>query len=1236
KDFSGVDGFTYSAINISSGETYSASVTLNVSFMNDAPVAAVDGPYSNTVGTEITVDEAHGLLANDMDVDGDELTVVIEGTAPAGLTLNQRVDVNGIAIPNSYDGSFTYAGTTATTFTYHANDGTADSNSVVVSLEPKPVSNIALIVQEPVVTGEAPVLVTSYRWIVQEDTTFHLDPLNPQITPVRQQQSLNFHKSSMPVIAQGCTDCYDSSNLLPGVDPTAPNFDPTDPANYENNSIPFNQVALDPNKYYYVSVLPNDAGTGQGHTIGGAQILPGQTDVTVIVNKQEIPTAQVSVFVFEDNAPTNGAVDGNEQGLGGFPITLEDAGGRYGISGGTMSQDAYGNPLKNALDCFQGYQMPPAGVILSCPNTPENQAAGLVGQVLIKDLPPGKYGVIALPPASEKNWTQTSTIEGTKVIDTWVKAAEPPYFVEFGLTGPHAFIGFVNPEHSCMGADPCQVPAPASTTPLHNITGNVTLLHDPRPPGLPLTVDTGSYDGLSYTRAWIGLNSDAGIGPSIATVQASNDPAHLGEFTIAGIPDGTYQLVVWDTYLDQIISFQTVTVAGGDVSLGNVGVPAWFTRTEHNVFLDDGCAGTTGGGIAGDGIRQDCEVGMPEQAINLRWRDGTVNQSYPTDSTGFVPFDQAFPFFSWQIYEVDYTRFKPTGVTVTVDAGGPVNETNILNPQVQNPAYFTAGNEACTDATCETRTETGSSVLLEAYQGFPGQTSTFDWGKVPYAPGENGGISGIVFYSSTRGEGDPRLTVGDPWEPGIASVKMRLYSVIQRDPNLVDTNVEPLDDFPNVAGGDIDVNGNGLYDGPEVLTLVQEVETDSWDKSQPTGCQGEDPADPFTVNTLEGDVTHCYDGFRNWNQVRPGVFDGGYAFNNISPGKYVVEAVLPPGYEQYKEQDMNVGFGDAYGSNLGPAPVSVVLPNGSLVLVVPDQAMILAAQGPQYGLAQPPCVGKYHQVPDELSLFPGEPAPFAQAWRPLCDRKEVVLSDQGQAAADFHFFTSTPVAAQFTGLITDDISNETNPNSPGFGEKWSPAYMPFTIRDFNDNIVYSGLGDAFGRYNGLLPSTFSANIPIPSGYSPAMMSACLNESGATKNNRYLSACYTGQFMPGTNTYLDTPILPTSAFAGGFNSPDCAAAEGAPVIAEVNGNGFGPLVTSGGTLTIVSEGTEVVVPNPAYEGPLVLKPYYNAPTITRDHGFGATQGTGSVSLVVGGVSTPLTISNWSATEIQAVA
>ena len=69
------------------------------------------------------------------------------------------------------------------------------------------------------------------------------------------------------------------------------------------------------------------------------------------------------------------------------------------------------------------------------------------------------------------------------------------------------------------------------------------------------------------------------------------------------------------------------------------------------------------------------EVAILEQAVNLRWRDGTVYQSIPTDGVGFVPFDQVFPFFSWLVAEVDFARFKATGVTVIVDAGGQLDPT---------------------------------------------------------------------------------------------------------------------------------------------------------------------------------------------------------------------------------------------------------------------------------------------------------------------------------------------------------------------------------------------------------------------------------------------------------------------------------------------------------------------------------------------------------------------------------
>jgi FtsP/CotA-like multicopper oxidase with cupredoxin domain len=1153
-NFSGADSFIYSASF--GGMDYPATVTLNVSFVNDAPVAA-DDAYVNGIGAGISV-SAPGVLGNDSDPDGDTMTAVLDAPV-AGVTLNP-------------DGSFTYDGSGGSTFfTYQAVDenGAPSAAPATVTLNINPVANIALDVHDP---SGAP--VASYRWIVQEDATYNIDPDAPVANSAT--LSTNFHKSYMPVVAQGCVGA-ECLQLNPGV-PLAASIP----------IAPFDMVALDPARRYYVSVLPNDAyPDGTGHSIGGAQIPAGTngSTISVIVNNQPIPTAQLSVIAFEDNNPTNGVPDPGEPGLGGFEIILEDAGGRYGISGGTMSQDAFGNPLKNSLLGTPGCPgAAPVGVILTCPD----------GTALIRDLAPAKIGVVVVPAAGTGTWTQTSTIEGTKLQDNWVKAGEPPFLVEFGAPGFHAFLGFVNPEHTTVPPGP---PGLNSNT----ITGSVTMVHTARPPD-QTAFDSGSYDALGHTRAWVGLNSDAGGGPNIATVHADPD----GSFTITGIPDGTYQLAIWDDYLDQIIAYQTVTVSGPNatVDVGHVPVNTWFGRHEHNVFLDDGCAELGGGGIAGDGIRQPCERGLPDQNVNLRFRDGTVEQSFPTDTEGFVPFDQVFPYGAWQIAEIDFLRFKPTGVTVTVDGGGDISGgpyPGLLNPQVQaDGALF--------------RSETGP-VLLEGFQSQPGNTSLFDWGKKPYAPGENGGIAGIVFYSSTRGENDPRLTVGDPWEPGIPGVKVRLYREVAK------------------------------ADGTKALSLVDEVMTDSWDAATPTDCLGEPPSpNPFTDTTLleptprqtENTPTRCFDGIRNFEQIRPGVFDGGYAFSDIPPGTYVVEVVPPPGYELYKEEDKNVDFGDTFETI---APAALMLPGGASLAIVPDQAMVMAVMAVEPGLLQPPCVGPLHEVPAQLSLFPGVDtyAPFAGEMRPLCNRKRVILSDQSQAAADFHLFTSTPVAGQGFGLTTDDVAIETNPASPSYGDKWGPAFMPISMRDFLGHEVYRGYSDAFGRYNALLPSTFSANVPVPSGYSPAMHQVCLNDPGPLpdgtldprRNPNYGIFCYTLMYMPGTTTYLDTPVLPLAAFAAGFNSVDCAFPDGTPVVKSVGSETEnGTLVAPGGTLTILSQGP-TVVPNPAYEGPTApaMAPW-NEPTITRDYGFGASQGSGSVTLVnAAGTATALTGIGW---------
>ena len=1120
-NFSGTDTFSYVATL--AGQSYPANVMLNVSFVNDVPVANPDA-YSNAVGSTVTVDAAHGVLGNDVDEDGDTLTAVLDGVV-TGLTLHA-------------DGSFEYAGS-STTFSYYANDGTANSAvSATVTINVGTPSNIALNVTEP----DGTTTVDSYRWIVQEDATFHVDPNSPP--DPADMLSTNFHKSYMPVVAQGCVGAECATDNL--VIPVAA----------------FTQAVLDPTKHYYVSVLPNDAGTGVGHSLGGAQIPAGTVSpatIDVVVNTQPIPTAQISVIVFEDIAPTNGVPDAGESGLGGFEILLEDAAGRYGQPPGTVNFDVNGEPLRNALDCFGGTPQP-RGVILTCPD----------GTALIQNLPPGKFGVIVTPAAGAGTWTQTSTIEGTNVQDTWVQAGEPPFLTEFGAPGYHAFIGFVNPDHTTL--DP--TPGP----PGHSISGNVTMTHSARAPD-NTAWDSGNYVALSHTRPWVGLNSLAGDGPNVATVQADL-VADDATFTIPDIPDGTYQLVIWDDYLDQIIAYQTVTVAGGDIDVGNIPVSTWFGRHEHQVFLDDNVNANLDPG----------EIGLTEQVVNIRFRDGTIFQTYPTDSTGFVPFDQVFPFGNWQIAEIDYSRFKPTGVRVTVDGGGDVSGgpyPGLLNPQTGSP-----------------RTDTEPApVLLEGFQSMPGMTSLFEWGKKPYVDGENGGIAGIVFYGSTRGENDPRLTVGDPWEPGIPGVTVRLHKEI-----------------PTAEGG-------------TTLTLIDEVKTDSWDANLPTGCPGEDPTGPFVTETLNGDATRCFDGVRNFEQVRPGaVFDGGYAFGDLKPGAYVVEIVPPPGYEVIKEEDKNVDFGDVFDI------ASVPMMFAAAMVVLPDAAMVAEAQNPQWGLLAPPCVGSLHTVPATLSLFPNEVvtyAPFAGADRPLCNMKRVVLMDKQNAPADFHLFTATPVAGQYAGLSSDDVAIETNPASPTFSDKWGPAYMPFSQRDFMGNIVYYGYTDGFGHYNGLTPSTFSASIPIPSGYSPGMYSVCLNErvkpDGSPEPYHlwgYGTFCYTLMYMPGTTTYPDTPILPLAAFAAGYNPVDCALPDGSPVVVQVDGAGVGPLVAPNGSLTIYSRGV-VDVPNPDYEGPLAGAPH-NIPTIQRDYGFGSSAGTVSLG------GTTLTVTSWADGVISATA
>jgi VCBS repeat-containing protein len=129
-NYTGPDSFTFKA-NDGMLDSNVATVSITVTPINDAPVA-VDDDYTVAEKDTLTI-VAPGVLANDVDVDGDALTaILVDDVSDGTLTLNA-------------DGSFTYTpdeyfnGTDS--FTYLASDGTLESELAEVVITVTPVND---------------------------------------------------------------------------------------------------------------------------------------------------------------------------------------------------------------------------------------------------------------------------------------------------------------------------------------------------------------------------------------------------------------------------------------------------------------------------------------------------------------------------------------------------------------------------------------------------------------------------------------------------------------------------------------------------------------------------------------------------------------------------------------------------------------------------------------------------------------------------------------------------------------------------------------------------------------------------------------------------------------------------------------------------------------------------------------------------------------------------------------
>jgi IPT/TIG domain-containing protein len=979
-----------------------------------------------------------------------------------------------------------------------------------------------------------------------------------------------------------------------------------------------------PDRGYLVSIFANDGLANDGtpksryepdYKLGGAHFtLPVDAgDVVVELQPNPLPLAALKVLVFHDNSPVNATEDVPvEEGLKGFHVILHDPIGE-------VVTDWYGNPL-----CTQYERDPGTGkVILDADGSP-TPIAGTgfcltddTGYVSIPNLGPDRYEVQAIPPDGS-DWIQVTTIEGSPAIDAWIQEGNKGFGLEKDLLPSPVWFGFT---HACQFgnlSDDCTSATANAIGKTGSITGRVrSLTLDTDAPG---PVDLGNV----VTRPYLALSNIGGNDEQVWTGRGAAN----GTFTIPDVPAGLYQLAVWDKPLDYIIQFFTVNVTKDDcvgdltackVDLGDIGVPRWWGTIKGSVFVDQN----------ENGVRDPGEVGLPNQDLDTRYKDGTIQYATFADKQGNYEFPEVFELEHFAIAEVGYGRFKNTGAAAyaTDDRGNPVdypwvNDCTDIDGHAVTPCTTGTAVRECTDAadwrTCEhgpINQDLGLAGLLQAEITWAGLTTYIDWGKKSFAPGENGGIVGIVFNDATRNELDAALEAAEDYEPGIPGVTVNLYA-----PKL-DAAGDPLYD---------PVTGEVQKDH-----LANTYVTDSYYDARPADCTpiGSIGRTPEQVQPYPAIWDNCIELPALFNQTRPGVFDGGYAFEDdcsttlaepngdadgdgtpnrfdpdllsgacepVAAGKWVVDVELPAGYKVVKEEDINVFGGDQFVPAVPPPPCAGPLHTVNVVDDAADAHFDAASPWSTQGVYNPDFLATTGPLsPDGGSPYEGERMP-------LCNERLITLQEGFNANSDFFVFTDVPAPGRMRGLLLDDLNVEFDPSSPMYAEKRGIPNSPIGILDFTGKEVTRTMSDENGYWEVVLPSTGTYNCPLPAGPCPAVYEVVGNYPGTPDNPTHWNPNYAPlslnfEVWPGLTTVADVATLPITGFVQNPGSqfqtpPVCDVPATTPDVRSLS-QPYGR-ATDAGSFTISGSG------------------------------FGATQGSGKVTLD----GTALAVGSWSANAI----
>ena len=637
-----------------------------------------------------------------------------------------------------------------------------------------------------------------------------------------------------------------------------------------------------------------------------------------------------------------------------------------------------------------------------------------------------------------------------------------------------------------------------------------------------------------------------------------------GTISIPDVPDGTYQLTVWDFDQDLIIDSFNVTVAGADVNVGQKGLVGWWTEITGSVFVDRN----------GNGVRDPGENGVPQFLVAFKERDNSTwdqgINSVTTDANGNYVIREAYPVTKWSVLEAFNTRYKTTGITVQAE--------NAKNPT----------------------TYLGAAVDLNVLP-IIGLTGRVDWGVQPYTNGENGGIAGTITYDVTRNELNPADAATEPYQPGIPNMVAHLYYPL-RDP----------------ATGDFLTNADGSVrlllgtDGAP-LDLQDPYVSETWEA--PKGC---DPLqwdgsqllagrDQYALPPNGDKTKQCVEApMGGWTAIpsdeTPGAFgqtvNGNYAFADMSYDPVAVQteaeaqaggatpsalarldaAVALPNSEEFvvkvdspkdvlghdiykptREEDVNVFDGDVRMPQENyPLSAGDVQP-GAVVDPTPGQGGPVSQSA---GIVSE-CAGALHTVHvTSQGFIDAGGSPFEGQDRPLCDAKVIQIRAQQTVAPNFNFFTDVPLPTHFWGLTINDLGLSHDKTQIGFGEAQPMPNVPMGIYDYTGRLVDTVLTDYNGMYEATEPSTSSYNCPLPAGPCPGMYYFKGNDPGTAGhpnpdyNPRYRTIGTNFQAWPGLYTVTDTAptqvaqiaLTPGSAQLG---TVECAVSAATPSLMAVS-------------------------------------------------------------------------------------